>query len=270
MTIRSRLLHVAVFSVAMAWTEAAVVLYLRVMVGRLQPYQADPLPHFGGLGGPEIIREAATLAMLLAVGWLAGTGMRNRLAYGAFAFGVWDIFYYVFLVPLTGWPQSLLDWDILFLIPLPWWGPVIAPVVISLILIAGGGLIILLDGQRQAVFPRRWMWLAAAAGVGLNLYTFMTDTIQGFIQGSPGAWEILPAAFKWPVFLTGCSLMMVPIVHMAVRVRFQWRKWGGFQLEQAISSELIMPLKTTARSTRLGFKFLYTEPPKRADYTEKP
>ena len=28
----------------------------------------------------------------------------------------------------AGWPETVLDWDILFLLPLPWWGPVIAPV----------------------------------------------------------------------------------------------------------------------------------------------
>jgi hypothetical protein len=54
------------------------------------------------------------------------------------AFGVWDIFYYVFLKVLTGWPHSLMDWDILFLLPLPWWGPVIAPVSIAVLMILWG------------------------------------------------------------------------------------------------------------------------------------
>ncbi len=218
MTVRSRLVHVAIFAAAMAWVEAAVVLYLRVLVDRLQPYQADPLPHFGGLGGAEVVREAATLTMLLAVGWLAGTNLRTRLAYGTFAFGVWDILYYVFLVPLTGWPASLLDWDILFLIPFPWWGPVIAPVGISLMMIAGGLLTIRIDRQARPVHPRGWMWLAAAAGVGLNLYAFMADSINGFLRGSENAWEILPANFDWPVFLAGTVLMLVPVLDMAGRI----------------------------------------------------
>jgi hypothetical protein len=270
MTVRSKLLNVVVFAVAMAWAEAAVVFYLRVMVDRLQPYQADPLPNFGGLTGAEIIREAATLIMLLTAGWLAGTNLRTRLAYGAFAFGVWDIFYYVFLIPLTGWPQSILDWDILFLIPLPWWGPVIAPVAIALMLIVCGGLIIRLDGQDRPVFPSRWMWLAAAAGVGLNLYVFMTDAVKASIQGSQSAWGILPAAFNWPVFLTGCLLMMVPIVDMAVRGGLLRRKSSGHLLAQAISSQHSIAGITTNISTPPGFKFLYTEQPKRADNTEKP
>ncbi|MGB7539166.1 MAG: hypothetical protein WBM17_11565, partial [Anaerolineales bacterium] len=220
MTVKSRLLHVAIFAMAMAWVEASVVLYLRVLVDRLQPYQADPLPHFGGLGGAEVIREAATLVMLLSVGGLAGTNLRTRLAYGAFAFGVWDIFYYVFLVPLTGWPASLWDWDILFLIPFPWWGPVIAPVAISLIMIAGGVLVILTERRRAPVRPREWMWLAAAAGTGLNLYAFMADSIGGYLRGLENGWEILPKHFDWPVFLTGALLMLAPVLDMAGRILF--------------------------------------------------
>jgi hypothetical protein len=245
MTIKSRLFHVAIFAVAMAWVEAAVVLYLRVLVDRLQPYQADPLPHFGGLGGAEIIREAATLAMLLSVGWLAGTNRRTRLAYGAFAFGVWDIFYYVFLVPLTGWPVSLLDWDILFLIPFPWWGPVIAPVFISLILIAGGVLTILVERHRVPVHPRGFMWLAAAFGIGLNLYAFMADSISAYLRGLENAWEILPKNFDWPVFLTGAFLMLAPVLDMAGRTLFHAGRDGRDFSPSKNFHEKTVPLNTT-------------------------
>jgi hypothetical protein len=226
MMIKSRLFHVAFFAVAMAWVEAAVVLYLRVLVDRLQPYQADPLPHFGGLGGAEIIREAATLAMLLAAGWLAGTNPRTRLAYGAFAFGVWDIFYYIFLIPLTGWPASLLDWDILFLIPLPWWGPVIAPVGISMLMITGGILMILLDRSGHPACLSNWMWLPALLGMGLVLYVFMAEAINASGRGMARAWEVLPVQFNWIAFLAGYGLMAVPVVDMARRAVGIFRKGG--------------------------------------------
>src|SRR5689334_16526621 len=83
---------VAVFAVAMAWVEAACVYDLRVLVDRLEPYQANPLPISGALGRIELAREIATLVMLGAVGWLAGGTVRARLAYTAIAFGIWDIF----------------------------------------------------------------------------------------------------------------------------------------------------------------------------------
>src|ERR1051326_1970934 len=135
-----RWLVVVVFAIAMAWVESAVVYYLRTMIHRINPYQANPLPIIGGLGPAEMVREAATLVMLFTIGVLAGKTWRSRLGYSAFAFGVWDIFYYVFLKVMCDWPKSLLDWDILFLLPLPWWGPVLAPVLIALLMIVWGTL----------------------------------------------------------------------------------------------------------------------------------
>src|SRR3954468_21226333 len=118
---RTSWILVATFAVAMAWVEAACVYDLRVLVDRIEPYQSNPLPITGALGGIELVREAATLVMLAAVGGLAGRTRRARFAYAAIAFGIWDIFYYVWLKVMCDWPTSLFDWDILFLLPLPWW-----------------------------------------------------------------------------------------------------------------------------------------------------
>jgi hypothetical protein len=214
---KSRLAYVAVFAVAMAWVEAAVVLYLRVLVNRLQPYQPDPLPHFGGLGQAELIREGATLLMLLAVGWLAGERVRTRLACSAFAFGVWDIFYYVFLIPLTGWPHSLLDWDILFLVPVPWWGPVIAPVSIAALLAAGGAAVALLDSEERAVRPGRAGAILGAAGTALVLLAFMANALGAAGRGADAIREALPVGFPWPIFLAGFLLMAIPVLDIVRR-----------------------------------------------------
>src|SRR5664279_3778879 len=109
MKIKRRWAVVVVFAMAMAWVESAVVLYLRTMIDRIDPYQPNPLPVIGGLGPVELARELATLIMLVTVGTLAGQTWRSRLGYAAIAFGVWDIFYYVFLNWMCGWPHSLLD-----------------------------------------------------------------------------------------------------------------------------------------------------------------
>jgi len=223
---RSRFVVVGVFALAMAWVESAVVLYLRVLVDRLQPYQPDPLPHFGGLGGAEVVREAATLLMLLAVGWLAGKNLRTRLAYGVFAFGVWDIAYYVFLIPLTGWPRSLWDWDILFLIPLPWWGPVIAPVAISLLLIAGGALTIVLEERGRPACLGRWLSAASLLGMAVVLGTFMADAIRAAFSGAEAVRQVLPSEFGWGAFWIGYLLMALPVLDLARRVPPVFRKEG--------------------------------------------
>src|SRR6266403_400783 len=87
---RNRWLVVVTYAAAMAWVESAVVFYLRTMIDRIDPYQPNPLPIVGKFGTAEVVREGATLVMLLAVGMLAGRTWRSRLGYASLAFGVWD------------------------------------------------------------------------------------------------------------------------------------------------------------------------------------
>jgi len=56
-TVRHRLLVVAGFALAMAWVESAVVFYLRRLFDRIEPYQPNPLPMAGDIGGAEVMRE---------------------------------------------------------------------------------------------------------------------------------------------------------------------------------------------------------------------
>jgi hypothetical protein len=187
------------------------VLYLRTLMGRLEPYQPNPLPVTGNLSSVEVAREAATLVMLLAVGILAGRAWRSRLGYAAVAFGVWDIFYYVFLKAMCGWPRSVMDWDILFLIPLPWWGPVLAPVLISLLLILWGTLACQLERVRTPLLPELVASGFGAAGAALGLWVFMADAISAAPQGANAIRNALPKSFHWPLFCGALLLMAVPV-----------------------------------------------------------
>lgn len=214
-----RFLVVGLYAVSMAWVESAVVVYLRVLIGRVLPYQADPLPVSVGLGWIEVGREVATLLMLGTVGWLAGRTFRGRAGHALAAFGIWDIFYYIFLIPMSGWPASLLDWDVLFLIPLPWWGPVLAPVLISLLLILGGGLAAYSETLPQPKWPHAWAWVLNVLGVGLALYTFMETAIRNLPAGEEAVRQSLPAAFNWPLFILAWALMAVPIIEMIWQLR---------------------------------------------------
>jgi hypothetical protein len=154
---RRLLLWCAVFATAFGVIEGAVVVYLREI------YYPD------GFGFPlremaprllriEIVREAATIVLLLALAMLAERRPVRRFAVFAFCFGVWDITYYLALHVLLGWPPGLLTWDILFLIPLPWAGPVLAPVLVSLALIAASiGLLRRPEDARPFLRPVDWM-----------------------------------------------------------------------------------------------------------------
>ncbi len=207
------------FAVAMAWMESATVVYLRTLVGRLEPYQNTPLPDSPQLGATELVREAATMLMLATVAWLTGKTWRSRLGYLLVAFGVWDILYYVFLKMICGWPRTLNDWDVLFLLPLPWWGPVLAPVLIAGLMIVGGTLLGQFDSPEQPLWPCRWTVAANCAGVGLALYVFMADSLRLLPQGEAALRRLLPTRFGWPLFLVALALMAVPVVDLVRQVR---------------------------------------------------
>lgn len=204
---------VALFAVAMAWFESATVFYLRTLVDRIQPHQQNPLPIHGAMAPVELVREAATLVMLLTVGMLAGRTRRTQLAYTAVAFGVWDIFYYVFLRIMCGWPTTLFDWDVLFLLPLPWWGPVLAPMCIALLMIAWGTLVSQSD-ERAAKSVGWPSWGAAWTGIALALYAFMIDALRVADRGTDAVRSMLPEVFNWPAFLVALTLMAVPVAQI--------------------------------------------------------
>jgi hypothetical protein len=207
-------LWVGFFAVAFAWVEAAVVFYLRTLVDRVEPYQPGPLPLFEGIAWVELVREAATMTMLATVGIIAGRNLATRFGYALIAFGVWDIFYYLFLIPMTGWPNSLLDWDVLFLIPLPWWGPVLAPMLIAVLMITWGMLVTQCE-PLQSVALRDWRTLGVnGLGVLVALYVFMEDAIRVAPRGEAALRELLPEHFNWPLFLVAWVLMSAPVVQL--------------------------------------------------------
>ena len=206
---------VVLFAAAMAWVESAAVMYLRVLVRRVEPYQPDPLPLVGSLYGAELVREAATLIMLFSLGWLAGRTWRSRFGYSMVAFGVWDILYYVFLKVIGGWPRSIWDWDVLFLLPLPWWGPVLAPVSVATLMIVGGTLVSQFDVEDRPVWPGRGSWTLNLCGVTVALIVFMADALQVAGRGTEAIRTVMPVWFNWPLFLVALLLMAAPIGDLA-------------------------------------------------------
>jgi hypothetical protein len=202
------MLWLVIFAVAMAYVESAVVVYLRAIYypqGFAFPLVLMP----SGMVAIEIGREAATLVMLLGVAMLAGVGRWDRTLMFCIAFGVWDIAYYVWLWVFLRWPPSLLTWDVLFLIPVPWVGPVVAPVIVSVVMI-GGSLVLWRSGGQaggrsggQPIgFP---LSLLVLAGGALVLASFMLD-FQVVVR------QMEPAPFRWGLFGMGVGLAVVAVV----------------------------------------------------------
>ena len=213
---------VVLFSGAMAWMESATVVYLRTLVGRLEPYQAHPLPIDAHLGGIEVAREAATMSMLFAAGWLAGSTRPRRFGYFLVAFGVWDILYYAFLAVMGPWPRTVWDWDVLFLIPLPWWGPLLAPCLVAALMVLLGTLLTQGHPAEAQRWPGRWSWATCLSGAALALLVFMADALGLALSGRATGAALsasLPTTFHWPPFLLALLLMAAPVLELLAWTR---------------------------------------------------
>jgi len=189
----------------MAFLEAAVVVYLRRIYGISDLILQVP-PFEPQIARIELGRELATLVMLLSFGWVAGKSIQSRLGFALVAFGVWDIFYYMWLRVFIAWPITLLDPDILFLIPLPWWGPVIAPILVSLLMIIGGTMAVFRNNQGHAIRFRILEAITLLIGILAMLFAFMQDALSILPASAGLISQLKPSQFNWMVFLVGLLL----------------------------------------------------------------
>lgn len=227
------LLIVALFAIAMGYLESAVVIYIRAIyypLGFNFPMKIISQP----LMLTEFWREIATIIMLLTIALIAAKTAIARFAYFIYAFAIWDIFYYVFLYLLIGWPQSLLTWDVLFFIPTTWIGPVVAPVINSFTMI-GLALVILLVHPSKSPLKLGWfVWTLLIEGSVIIIisytheyFSFMLQLFSfGQIISSSNAPEQLqyatsyiPQHFPWFIFLLGQSIHLLAIGLILKRVR---------------------------------------------------
>jgi hypothetical protein len=211
------------FGISFGYVEASVVVYLRTIYdplrrqlrpdrpdGELFPLiRADRLqngaPEKSRLVAVEVAREAATIIMLASVALVAAGGRALWLPSFAIAFGTWDLSFYLFLKLLLDWPASIMTWDILFLIPVPWVAPVLAPSIVSLTII-GAGLLALARPMR--VLPVHWTVMTL--GGALILMSFMWD-YQNLTAGG------LPRPFAWMLFAAGELAGVAAFLHATLR-----------------------------------------------------
>jgi hypothetical protein len=215
----SRILPLILFGIAFGFVEAAVVVYLRAIY---EPLRATVLPSAGAGElfplltleqlrqlGPratrllqvEVVRELATLVMLGSVALAISRKAGEWLAALLVAFGIWDIFFYVFLKLTISWPASWMTWDLLFLIPVPWSAPVLAPLVVSLTMVTAGWIYL------ARPFPIRvWHW-AAIFGGGLIMVTAFCWDWRNLMAGR------LPNPFPWWLLVAGDLIAVASFVH---------------------------------------------------------
>jgi hypothetical protein len=221
-----RLLRIVValvlFGITFGYVEAAVVVYLRDVYAPLHrhyyPDGADDLfplvrldqlaecePRYGRYLMIELGREAATLLMLAAVALAVARNAAQWLAAFGMAFGLWDIFFYVFLKVFLNWPASLWTWDLLFLVPVPWVGPVLAPGLISLTMIVAGAVVLRRECGGRPVRLTRTAGLGLAAGAVIVVVAFCWD-FRAVLAGAS------PDTFQWPLFALGEALGLAALL----------------------------------------------------------
>lgn len=216
------------FGISFGYVEAAVVVYLRHIYdpirrelhpdkppGDLFPLiTAEQLNSRGAdhtrLLVTELGRELATLVMLAAAALAVASNFRQWLAGFVLAFGVWDITFYGFLKLLIAWPASLFAWDILFLLPLPWVGPVIAPCIVAATMVGAGVYVLRRERGGSGFRIRRLDWILIVASGVVMMVAFMWDW-RNTTAGNP------PNPFNWPLFGVGELLGLAGFVRAAMR-----------------------------------------------------
>ncbi len=226
--IEKKIIALSIFSIAMAALESAVVVYLRALY-----YPEGFTVAFRLIDEQilliEITRELATLIMLVGVAYLAGKNRYDRFAYFLLSFAVWDIFYYVWLKVFINWPVSLFEWDVLFLIPITWLGPVLAPVICSVTMIVLAAVILINDTIYSEVKFSFLVVSCLLIGSMLILFTFMqdyasllvmSDSLSDYPQLVQSerfiklASTYIPESYNWSLFFLGELLISVSIIKL--------------------------------------------------------
>ena len=223
--LRRTVVGLFLFGISFGYVEAAVVIYLRALYEplrqRLTPGRAPgdlfPLldrdrmvaeaPETARLLNVEVIREAATILMLAAVAMLVAGERSLWLPAFSIAFGVWDVCFYLFLKLWIDWPASLLTWDLLFLLPVPWAAPVLAPVIVSFTIVGCG-----LAALHRPVNIQPCEWIGLFLGGALVILSFTWD-FRHILAGN------LPHPFAWWLFLLGELVSLGSFLHAVFRQR---------------------------------------------------
>jgi len=229
------ILWVTMFAIAMGFLETSVVVYLRKL------YYPEgfsfPLKFIDNdIILTELLREFATMLMLLGICVLAGRNGTEKFAYFIYSFAIWDIFYYVFLKFLLNWPESWVTWDILFLLPFSWVGPVIAPVINSLTMIVLAWLIIYFTDKRNTVKTNFMIWSLLIFGSLIVIIAYTQDYIAFItkqfsfaqmmdISNSKAllslATQYVPASFNWLLFWIGVLMHFGAIVLLLIKNKME-------------------------------------------------
>jgi hypothetical protein len=163
----------------------------------------------------ELLREVATVVMLVAFGMAAGRTKVGRFAHFMIGFGLWDIFYYGWLKVILNWPASLLTWDVLFLIPVPWLGPVLAPVSVACTLIGMGVVLLALETRGPVLPAGKAVWSAQVVAASMVIFSFTIDVWPRLEGDGALLAQWVPVTYPWWMLILGQLLAISTFVAWA-------------------------------------------------------
>ncbi|HRG59565.1 MAG TPA: hypothetical protein PK323_11455 [Bacteroidia bacterium] len=230
LNLKQKVIWLTAFSIAMGFLETAVVVYLREIYYP-HGFEFPLVPIISTIAITEVLRELATLIMLLGIGILTGKNKAERFVCFLYSFAVWDIFYYIFLKLLLQWPASLFTWDILFLLPVPWVGPVIAPCITSLSMIVLFAYVMYYSDKNPSIKITAVEWKYLILGSIIVIISFVWDyfkykiNVHETVQGSTSLLNELanyiPQSFNWPLFWFGQCIILFTIYKLQFRLKHE-------------------------------------------------
>lgn len=216
------LLWVSIFAIAMGFLETAIVVYLRELYYP-EGFNFPLAPISSHIALTEILREAATVIMLICIGYFAGRSFACGFAWFIYTFAVWDIFYYIFLKILLNWPESFMTDDVLFLIPVTWVGPVITPIIVALSMIFLAIIIVWFESKGIVVRINKMEWTLLILGSLVLIVGFTWDYSAYLLEkysfseiftlpNKDGLFEYaskyIPRKFNWFLYVLGEGLIL--------------------------------------------------------------
>ena len=218
------LLWLLIFAISMGFFESSIVVYLREIYYP-EGFSFPLSPINPKIASTEFLREFFSLVMIVSVAAIAKRSFYERFANFLFIFAIWDIFYYIFLKTILGWPASFATWDILFLIPVPWTSPVIAPIIISLIMLSLSFVIYHFHHKPITFEIKVREWIILIGGAVIIFVSFILDYLRYFLvqynkqeqlefreQLEILTREYQPASFNWPVYIIGVLILIFSII----------------------------------------------------------
>lgn len=208
-----RIIALLLFAVSFAYIEASVVVYLRDIL-----YPDGFSFPMRSLAPQRIIieigREFFSLFLIFSIALISSKGFWKVFSSFCLVFGVWDIFFYLWLKVTLDWPSSLFEWDLLFLIPAPWSGPVIAPIVVSITLIM---IFILIELYKEIPFR------LSVVQKTISLLGLLSIFISFIWNSSPVIKGEVPRFYPWHYLVLGETLLIYTLI---VKLA-EWKKARG-------------------------------------------